>query len=61
MENERTLRVYSGFGSMSDEPRIQLMGQWLRNAGFQTGDLIRLKIKEGEIVIKNMQIEEVTK
>ena len=58
MKSERTLTVYSGFGSMSDEPRIQLMGRWVRELGFRIGDLIRLKVERNTIIIKNMEIEE---
>jgi hypothetical protein len=58
MKNERTLTVYSGFGSMSDEPRIQLMGKWVRELGFRIGDLIRLKVEKNRIIIKNMEIKE---
>ena len=58
METERTLKVYSGFGSMSDEPRIQLMGKWVRKLGFKVGDLIRLKVEKNTIIIKNMEIKE---
>lgn len=61
MESERTLKVYSGFGTMSDEPRIQLMGKWVRKLGFTPGGYIRLRVKENEIVIKNMDIKEVIK
>ncbi len=58
MKSERTLTVYSGFGSMSAEPRIQLMGKWVRKLGFKVGDLIRLKVEKNRIIIKNMEMKE---
>jgi len=44
---------------MSDEPRIQLMGKWVRKLGFIPGGYIRLRVKKNEIVIKNMDIKKV--
>lgn len=37
-----------------------LMGKWVRKLGFKVGDLIRLKVERNRIIIKNMEMKEVT-
>lgn len=36
-------------------PTVIANGKIGQKAGFEAGDLIRLKVKDGEILIKNMQ------
>ncbi|OGC43334.1 hypothetical protein A2Y85_05050 [candidate division WOR-3 bacterium RBG_13_43_14] len=55
--NERTLKVYNSLGDDSSQPLIRLQGKWLQNAGFEPGDLIKLQIRNNEILIKNMHID----
>ncbi|MGB3480546.1 MAG: SymE family type I addiction module toxin [bacterium] len=55
MRQERTLKVYNSLGRDSSLPLIRLQGQWVKNAGFQPGDFMKIQVKDGEILIKNMQ------
>jgi hypothetical protein len=59
MEKERTLKVYNAMGINSELPMVRFQGKWLQRAGFEPGDLIKLKVETNTIIIKNMEMEEV--
>ena len=58
MESERTLKVYNAMGINSELPMVRFQGKWLQRAGFEPGDLIRLRVETNTIIIKNMEIKE---
>jgi len=58
MEKERTLKVYNAIGISSHLPMVRFQGKWLQRAGFEPGDLIKLKVETNTIVIKNMEMKE---
>lgn len=53
MKNNRHLTVYRSTGYYADRetPQILMQGKWLRDAGFEVGDGLDLKVQENEIVI----------
>jgi hypothetical protein len=58
MEKERTLKVYNAMGNNSELPMVRFQGKWLQRAGFEPGDLIKLKVETNTIIIKNMEMKE---
>lgn len=57
---ERTLKVYYAVSGNPEYPMIRLSGRWVRDAGFQPGDYIKLRVTDNEILIRNMDIQETT-
>lgn len=55
MKMQRKLKVY--YLKTSDNPKIQLSGQWLRQQGFSVGDKICVQCEIGNIKIKRMKQE----
>jgi hypothetical protein len=37
---------------------IRLQGKWLLTAGFRKGDLVKVSVTEGELVIRPMNVAE---
>lgn len=50
---QRKLKVYSGSDkNYAAIPQIILQGKWLKQAGFEIGDRIKVDCLENEIIIK---------
>ena len=49
MKMKRKLKVY--YLKTSDNPKIQLSGNWLREQGFSVGDKICVQCKQGKLLI----------
>lgn len=49
---QRNLTVYAGNGkNYASIPQIILQGQWLKRAGFEIGDKIRVECQNGRLII----------
>ena len=55
---ERVIKVYPGFGGSYRYPRIQLMGRWLQDFGFEVDECICVKARKGRIVIEKASDEQ---
>ena len=52
-ETERSIIVgYRPHGLDKSTPKLQLSGKWLREAGFDTGTQITVKVMAGRIVLE---------
>lgn len=52
-ETERSVIVgYRPQGQDKSTPKLQLSGKWLREAGFDTGVHIKVKVMDGRIVLE---------
>lgn len=41
---------------ISYKPKIMITGEWLKNAGFEIGQNVEIKIKKNQLTIKNLSI-----
>ena len=48
----RKLKVYSVPAKKGYDPQIRLQGKWLRNAGLEVGDKLKVQVEQGKIVIE---------
>ena len=51
--NFRRLKIAYLWQGKKRVPRINISGQWLKNAGFEIGNNIELTISNNQIIIKN--------
>ena len=58
VKRESVIKVYSGFGDNCRYPRIQLMGRWLQDFGFEVDACICVKASKGRIVIEKASDEQ---
>lgn len=49
----RSLKIAYLWQGKKRVPRINISGQWLKNAGFEIGDNVKLKISNNQIIIEN--------
>ncbi len=57
---EKTLKVYYQPGIEKIYPEIRLAGKWLHDNGFEVGDYIRIAYKSNVILIKRIEVVNVT-
>lgn len=50
--HERFMGVYYTYGTYHSMPLIRLQGKWLRDAGFQIGDRVRVEVLPEQIIIR---------
>ena len=55
---EKVIKVYPGFGKSSYYPRIQLMGKWLQDLGFEVDGCICVRATNNRIVIEKASDEQ---
>lgn len=48
----RQIKVYSKYRSDKVVPELRLMGVWLEACGFKIGDLVKITVKNQELIIK---------
>ena len=48
----RNLKVYSVPAKKGYDPQIRLQGKWLRSAGMEVGDQLKVQVDHGKIVIE---------
>ena len=54
MKKNRELKVYESNGTYGRvTPVIRLQGKWVKDAGFDIGDGIKVEVKKDKIVISN--------
>ena len=58
VKREKVIKVYPGFGDSFNYPRIQLMGKWLLDLGFEVDECICVKASDGRIVIEKASDEQ---
>ena len=49
----RKITVASCFDRGEIIPMIRLRGRWLRRAGFQEGQRLRLEVEDGKLILSN--------
>ena len=50
--NFKILKVSYLFNNKKAVPKINISGQWLKNAGFEIGQNVTIEIKTNQIIIK---------
>lgn len=57
MKKNRELKVYESNGTYgSVTPLIRLQGKWVKDAGFEIGDGIKVEVENDKIIIKKKNI-----
>lgn len=57
MKKNRELKVYESNGTYGNViPVIRLQGKWVKDAGFDIGDVIKVEVRKGELVIKKKKL-----
>lgn len=51
--NFKILKISYLFANKKAVPKIDLSGQWLKNAGFEIGQNVKIEVSENQILIKN--------
>ena len=51
--NFKILKISYLFANKKPVPKINLSGQWLKNAGFEIGQNVKIEVSENQILIKN--------
>ena len=53
----RLLTVYSTTAGNAEVPQIRIQGKWLEKIGFKTNAKIIIEEKQGQLIIRKVQIE----
>jgi len=51
--NFKILKISYLFANKKAVPKINISGQWLKNAGFEIGQSVKIEVSENQILIKN--------
>lgn len=51
--NFKILKISYLFANKKQVPKINLSGQWLKNAGFEIGQNVKIEVSKNQILIKN--------
>lgn len=52
--NFRKIKISYLFNKSNKQtPKIILSGEWLKNAGFEIGNSVKIEVKQNQIIIKN--------
>ena len=50
--NFKVLKISYLFSNKKAVPKINISGQWLKNAGFEIGENVKIEISQNQIIIK---------
>ncbi len=51
--NFKILKISYLFSNKKAVPKINISGQWLKNAGFEIGQSVKIEVVKNQIIIKN--------
>lgn len=51
--NFKILKISYLFSNKKAVPKINISGQWLKTAGFEIGQSVKVEVSENKIIIKN--------
>lgn len=61
MKKNRELKVYESNGTYGRvTPVIRLQGKWVKDAGFDIGDVIKVEVGNSEIIIRKQNLVDTT-
>ena len=49
----KVLKISYLFANKKAVPKINISGDWLKNAGFEIGKSVKIEVSENQIIIKN--------